>query len=369
MKGHRIGGRKPIGRRFNLPVLLGVFSFCLICGTLSAVKLHLSVKTGLKYDPVALHVHPGEEVELLFDNVDEMMHNFALVAPGARMEVVEAAIALGSDGPARHYVPDSPKVLAFSPVVLPGKKAIVKFDAPTKEGEYPYVCTFPGHGFVMFGTLFVARERPKEMDLVLAKAASEAAPEINFSDPANSATAIVHRTFMPNSSPAAIAVSLPGGHSYCWDAGNCRLRYVWRDGFIKKNGTFGRWRTLAAIEGRIYHHELEFPFRFANRKDKPTATSFQGYRLVGGIPEFRYQADDAEITEFLAKLPGKSGLTRRFTIKNAPADLLYRLDPDAGVETTCDKGIVKDGVIRLTPSEAKDFTITLREIPGKGPVL
>ncbi|SVC16794.1 uncharacterized protein METZ01_LOCUS269648, partial [marine metagenome] len=335
---------------------------------LEAAKLRLGVKTGLKYDPIALHVRPGEKVELLFDNVDEMMHNFALVSPGSRMEVVEAAIALGADGPARHFVPDSPKVLVSTPVVLPGKKVTIIFDAPEKEGEYPYVCTFPGHGFVMFGTLFVYKERPRKMDELLAQTTAETSTQSALANPSNSAVAVVHRTFMPDCSPAAIAVSLPGGHSYCWDAGNCRLRYAWRDGFIKKNGSFGRWRTLPHIVGRVYHRELRFPFRFVEKRSEPVETKFRGYRLLGGIPEFRYEVSGAEVTEFLAKLPGKSGLTRRFTVKNAPGDLLFHLDPDAGVEITCDKGRIDDGAIRLTPKEAKNFTLTLREISRQAPV-
>ncbi|MFP6899426.1 MAG: LamG-like jellyroll fold domain-containing protein [Opitutales bacterium] len=45
------------------------------------------------------------------------------------------------------------------------------------------------------------------------------------------------------------------------------------------------------------------------------------------------------------------------------------MDPDAGVETTCDQGSMNNGIIRLTIEEAKDFTITLQEIPSKAPLL
>ena len=128
-----------------------------------ARQITLGVKPGLHFDPKVLHVLPGEDVELTFDNSDVMMHNFVLVKPGARMEVVEAANALGEKGPALHYVPDSAKVLAATPVVQPKNKSTVKFKAPVKEGNYPYVCTFPGHGFLMHGTLFVAKNEPKEL--------------------------------------------------------------------------------------------------------------------------------------------------------------------------------------------------------------
>ena len=121
------------------------------------------MKPGLHFDPKALHVLPDEQVELTFDNSDLMMHNFVLLQPGSRLEIVEAANVLGAKGPELHYVPDSDKVLASTPVVMPKKKAVVKFKAPMKEGEYPYVCTFPGHGYVMHGILYVAKETPKDL--------------------------------------------------------------------------------------------------------------------------------------------------------------------------------------------------------------
>ena len=129
-------------------------------------KITLGVKPGLHFEPKVLHVLPGEEVELTFDNSDMMMHNFVLVKPGMRMGIVEAANALGAEGPTLHYVPVSENVLASTPVVMPKKKATIRFKAPLKEDQYPYVCTFPGHGFLMHGTLFVAKAEPKELTAV-----------------------------------------------------------------------------------------------------------------------------------------------------------------------------------------------------------
>ena len=345
--------------------LLGFF----LINYAEADKIRLSVKPGLKFDPIALHVQPSEKVELTFDNVDEMMHNFVLVAPESRLEVVEAAIALGAEGPIRHYVPESENVLAYTQVVLPGKKTNITFLAPKEEGEYPYVCTFPGHGFIMYGTLFVAKTRPAKMDELIAKAKDTAKIEnTSYLSPSQSGFAVIHRTFMPDSSPAAIAVALPGEHSYCWDAGACQLRYAWKDGFIKKNGSFGRWRTLPTIEGRVYLRERHFPFHFKNHAKNDGEVKFLGYRLVDGIPQFRYQYGKVEFTELIVKLPGKSGLIRKFTVKNSEEDLFFRLHPDSGVKTICDKGTIAQGTLRLTPSEAKSFFIKQSEIPRKAPV-
>ena len=151
---------------------INLFGFIVILSLLHSLSMHaeirkitLGVKPGLHFEPKVLHVLPGEDVELTFDNSDLMMHNFVLVKPGMRMGIVEAANALGEKGPELHYVPVSDNVLVSTPVVMPKKKAKILFKAPIKEDEYPYVCTFPGHGFVMHGTLLVADEKPKDFGL------------------------------------------------------------------------------------------------------------------------------------------------------------------------------------------------------------
>ena len=35
------------------------------------------------------------------------------------------------------------------------EKEILRFNAPKKPGEYPYMCTFPGHWTIMKGILTV----------------------------------------------------------------------------------------------------------------------------------------------------------------------------------------------------------------------
>ena len=161
-----------------------------------ARKVTVGVKPGLHFDPKVLHVLPGEEVELTFDNSDMMMHNFVLVKPGTRPEIVEAANALGTKGPELHYVPVSDKVLASTPVVMPKKKATIRFKAPAKEGQYPYVCTFPGHGFLMHGTLFVAKTEPKELT---------AGPKKNPGSPVSVPEELESTLFSPNTVTPCVA--------------------------------------------------------------------------------------------------------------------------------------------------------------------
>jgi len=62
---------------------------------------------------------------------------------------------MGADGMANNYVPDNPNVLASTPLVQIGNSYILYFKAPENPGSYEYVCTYPGHGLTMWGTLFV----------------------------------------------------------------------------------------------------------------------------------------------------------------------------------------------------------------------
>ena len=43
---------------------------------------------------------------------------------------------------------------------------------------------------------------------------------------------LIQRIFMPEAGPAAIAVAVNDELHFCWDAGECRLRYIWKGDFI-----------------------------------------------------------------------------------------------------------------------------------------
>ncbi|SVD67912.1 uncharacterized protein METZ01_LOCUS420766, partial [marine metagenome] len=120
-------------------------------------RLVLGVKPMMKFDKEELRVKPGDGVELAFTNNDPMpmMHNLVLVKPGARLEIVIAAAGLGAAGMANSFVPKSDKVIAYTPLVLTGNTYKLYFKAPTDPGKYEYICTYPGHGLTMWGTLVV----------------------------------------------------------------------------------------------------------------------------------------------------------------------------------------------------------------------
>ncbi len=109
----------------------------------------------MMYDVKELTVKPGKKVKLTFGNYDFMPHNIMLVNPGKADEVGLAAINLGARGFDVAFVPESPHILWHSQLVDYGQEEVIEFTAPTVEGAYPYICSFPGHHRLMRGMLFV----------------------------------------------------------------------------------------------------------------------------------------------------------------------------------------------------------------------
>ena len=58
-------------------------------------------------------------------------------------------------GLAKHYVPESDDVIAYTDMVNPKGEFTIHLTAPEQPGDYPYLCTFPGHWMVMNGVMKV----------------------------------------------------------------------------------------------------------------------------------------------------------------------------------------------------------------------
>jgi len=116
---------------------------------------------GLQYKQKLLVAKPGEALALTLNNTDVMPHNLVIVKQGSTRTVGEASFKMLNDPKAgeKSYVPDLAEVLQFIPIVNPGKTHTLHFRAPETPGDYPYICTFPGHWMAMQGILRVQSSR------------------------------------------------------------------------------------------------------------------------------------------------------------------------------------------------------------------
>ena len=115
----------------------------------------LGTQPGLQFDTTLLTAKAGSRLRLVFRNADDMLHNFVLCTPGRGQSVGAAAMALGLDGAAKSYVPDSEDVLYHTSLVQPGTSDTIFINVPSAPGDYDFVCTFPGHSVLMKGILRV----------------------------------------------------------------------------------------------------------------------------------------------------------------------------------------------------------------------
>jgi len=107
-----------------------------------------SVGNTMAFDKTKLTVPTGAEVHVTFKSnstQDVLMHNWVLLMPGK-----EAAVA--AEGLAK--APTTGYVVPGTAMAKPGGTTETTFTAPAP-GNYPYICTFPGHYILMKGVLTV----------------------------------------------------------------------------------------------------------------------------------------------------------------------------------------------------------------------
>ncbi len=111
--------------------------------------INIEANDTMKYSVTSIEAKPGEEIKVVLTNVgvvpkEAMGHNFVLLKKGSDPLAFATAGAAAKD---TGYVPASLKdqVLAHIEQLGPKQSGEVTFTAPTEPGEYPYLCTFPGH--------------------------------------------------------------------------------------------------------------------------------------------------------------------------------------------------------------------------------
>ena len=121
-----------------------------------ALAITVGVVSGqMKFTQTTISARRGQRVELTLNNTDDMPHNIVIFRRGSMAEYEKELFGSLNEPNAqlRGFVPDSPNVLVASRLLNAGESTVVTFDAPTEPGEYPFVCSFPGHWATMRGVL------------------------------------------------------------------------------------------------------------------------------------------------------------------------------------------------------------------------
>jgi putative membrane-bound dehydrogenase-like protein len=125
------------------------------------VTFELSTVPGQnRFDKAMLTARAGQRVALRFNNTDAVVHNVVVIESDQNKQEVGALLnAYVSDASAagRDFIPPRLRTLAASPMVSPRQSATVTFTAPDVPGDYPFVCTVPGHWVTMWGVIRVVK--------------------------------------------------------------------------------------------------------------------------------------------------------------------------------------------------------------------
>lgn len=111
----------------------------------------------MKFNKTTFTVKAGSQVTIDFENPDFMQHNLVIGKKGT-MEIIGNAadeLARNPKGAEQNYVPKIPEVIIATRLVDPEGRESIVFTVPNVPGDYPFVCTVPGHWRLMNGIMKV----------------------------------------------------------------------------------------------------------------------------------------------------------------------------------------------------------------------
>lgn len=131
----------------------------IVAVTGNEVTLKPGTDNPLTYDIKGFTVKAGQKLKVTFNNQSALPqpHNFILGTIGSKDRLTSAVMAMAGDpnGFAKSYIPDSPDILAKMNLVNAGQTGSIEFTVPAEKGDYPYLCSFPGHALLMNGVMKV----------------------------------------------------------------------------------------------------------------------------------------------------------------------------------------------------------------------
>lgn len=119
----------------------------------------LTADDTMKFNLTEIRAKAGEALRITLKNIGRMpkqamSHNWVLVKPMTDAELNAFGMAASSKAP--DYLPaDRSQVLAATKLLGGGESDSIEITAPATPGEYPFICTFPGHFAIMKGKLIV----------------------------------------------------------------------------------------------------------------------------------------------------------------------------------------------------------------------
>lgn len=112
----------------------------------------------MKYEKTEYTASTGKPIAIALYNPDLLQHNIIAGKQGSMEKLGPAVNAMMTqpDGLAKHYIPAIPEVLGGTRMANQNEMVFLKLPA-LEPGEYPLLCSFPGHWAIMKATLKVQK--------------------------------------------------------------------------------------------------------------------------------------------------------------------------------------------------------------------
>ena len=123
-------------------------------------KIEITGNDQMQYNIKAFEVTEGQKVVLSFKHIGQlpaiaMGHNVVILKSGAAVPAFATKCAPAKD---TGYIPQDEEskkeMVAHTKMLGGGESAEITFTAPAA-GDYPFICTFPGHFAIMQGVMTV----------------------------------------------------------------------------------------------------------------------------------------------------------------------------------------------------------------------
>ncbi len=113
-----------------------------------ATTVELTVGDNMRFVPAEIRAHPGQRLHVVVRNTGKIAalgHNFVVLKKG-----ISPKRFTDDNGPSTRdtgtiTAKAKDEVVTVSPLVKAGQTGETTFDAPSKPGEYAFLCSFPGH--------------------------------------------------------------------------------------------------------------------------------------------------------------------------------------------------------------------------------
>lgn len=129
-------------------------------GSREVRTVRLTADDTVQFSQLTIDAEGGEKLRVELTNTgtrprESMAHNWVLLRPAPEGEITAFGLAAAASPPTYLPAERRSQIVVATRMLGPGESDAVEFTVPQDPGDYPYVCTFPGHFALMKGWLIV----------------------------------------------------------------------------------------------------------------------------------------------------------------------------------------------------------------------